>query len=48
MPDTKDFLNHDIHKNQNPGTRIQDRPIPTRAFVSTPFVWMSRFMQLWD
>jgi hypothetical protein len=38
MLDTQDFLNHDIHKIQNPGTSIQDRPIPTQAFVSTPFV----------
>jgi len=45
---TQDFLNHDIHKIQNPGTSIQDRLIPTRDFVSTPFVWMSRFMRLWD
>jgi len=47
MLDTQDFLHHDIHKIQNPGSRIQDRPIPMRAFVSTPFFWMSRFMQLW-
>jgi hypothetical protein len=48
MLDTQDFLNHDIHKIQNPGTSIQDRPIPTWAFVSTLFVLISRFMQLWD
>jgi hypothetical protein len=34
MLDTQDFLSHDIHKIQNPGTSIQD---PGSANIDTGF-----------